>query len=230
MQKPRSYAEIYNDIDDEVVNLFLQFRDHGPRLLRMLRATPFSRAEHTKAYRKTKSDIERARRTVVKTFMGFGSDSIWRKSGFRANANRSGTTPATDWRNYPDELPELIERWRGVVIENRSWQKIIEQQDGPETLFYLDPPYLHATRSGGERYRHEMTTKEHIHLLDVLIDKVKGKVVLSAYPSPLYGKRLREAGWQEDRKEVLAQYMASAKSAKRTEVLWMNFKLPSRLF
>jgi DNA adenine methylase len=45
MQKPRSYAEIYNDLDGEVVNVFrvLQNRRQAKRLEELLRLTPFAR-------------------------------------------------------------------------------------------------------------------------------------------------------------------------------------------
>lgn len=227
MQKPRSYAEIYNDIDGEVVNFFKQLRDHGPELKRRVELTPFSRQEHTLAYKKARSPIEQARQTVIKTFLGFGSDSIWRKSGFRANCNRSGTTPAIDWRHFPSALTDLSERFQGVVIEDRPALRVIEDQDGPETLFYVDPPYIHSSRVGGERYRHEMSEAEHIKL-SLVLKAAKGKVVLSAYPDPLYDRLYKK--WHREEKKVLSQYMTDSKKAARVEVLWMNFRPEQGLF
>lgn len=226
LQKPRSYAEVYNDIDSEVVNVFFVLRSKGEELKRSLELTPFARDEHTSAYEPTEDPVERARRTIVKTFLGFGSDSIWRKSGFRSNCSRSGTTPATDWKNFPSSLLESIDRLRGVVIENRPALKVIETYDGPDTLFYIDPPYLQETRVGGERYRNEMTKDEHKELLKVLV-KVKGKVVVSGYESDLYNQKFK--GWQKDKKNVLAQYSNKAKNPGRIEVLWMNFQLDKKV-
>lgn len=227
LQKPRSYAEVYNDIDSEVVNVFSVLRSKGKELIRRIELTPFSRDEFLLAYQPTRSSVERARRTIVKTFLGFGSDSIWRKSGFRSNCSRSGTTPATDWRNFPSSLPENIDRLRGVVIENRPAFKVIEMYDGPDTLFYIDPPYVHKTRAGGERYRYEMDEENHKKLLKILV-KVKGKVVISGYENPLYNKILK--GWRKDRKKVLAQYVVKGKNSGRIEILWMNFESDEGLF
>jgi len=53
-----------------------------------------------------------------------------------------------------------------------------------------------------------------------------GYVVLSGYDSPLY-RKLYE-GWRIDRRYAYASY--AGKDNKRTEVLWMNFKEPSKLF
>ena len=46
LQKPRSYAEVYNDLDGEVVNLFRVTRDTGEELQRVLALTPFAREEY----------------------------------------------------------------------------------------------------------------------------------------------------------------------------------------
>lgn len=45
LRKPRSYAEVYNDLDGEIVNLFLIARDHGQELQQKLELTPFARDE-----------------------------------------------------------------------------------------------------------------------------------------------------------------------------------------
>ncbi len=64
LRKPRCYAEVYNDLDDEVVNLFRVLRDEGgaARLVGMLRLTPFARAEFMEANGATDDPVERARR------------------------------------------------------------------------------------------------------------------------------------------------------------------------
>jgi DNA adenine methylase len=142
LRKPRSYAEVYNDLDNEIVNVFLQLRDNGQELKSLLTLTPFARTEFKEASLRVTNPVDQARRTIIKSFMGFGSDVIRRQSGFRANSNRSGTTPAHDWRNYADVLDYLIERLRGVVIECRDFEQIMKAHDTPDTLFYVDPPYV----------------------------------------------------------------------------------------
>lgn len=222
IQKKRSYAEVYNELDPEVVNLFAVLRSPmSLELKRQLQLTPFARAEYFAAYESTLEPVERARRTIIKAFMGFGSDALRNKSGFRANSHRSGTTPAQDWRNYAEVLDLLIERLRGIVIENRDAIECMKQHDRPDTLFYVDPPYVHSTRQSAKRYLFEMTDEQHIALADFL-GRVQGKVVLSGYDSPLYNDLYK--GWYRVEREALADG-----ARKRTEVLWLNFKPQGQL-
>lgn len=220
LRKERSYAEIYNEMDGEIVNVFRVMRDKGGTLARDLKLTPFARDEFFNAYEEVKegeypdTDIERARRTIIKSFMGFGSDAIANKSGFRANSHRSGTTPAHDWSNYADRAHMLVERLRGVVIENRDAKDVIAQHDREDTLFYVDPPYVHSTRQASKRYRHEMTDEEHRELARIL-HGVKGKVVLSGYPSELY--EALYGTWKRVERRALADG-----ARERTEVLWIK--------
>lgn len=216
LRKPRSYAEVYNDLDDEVVNLFRVLRDPlaGPRLVGMVRMTPFARVEHAAAYSIAECDVERARRTIVRSFMGFGSNGVHRATGFRANSNRSGTTPARDWANYPDALAAIVDRFTGVVIEHRDALAVMSAHDSPDTLHYVDPPYLPETRDRGQDYAHEMTPEDHEALLSFLMG-LQGKVVLSGYPSPLYDDAL--SGWRKVDRLALADG-----ARERTEVLWIN--------
>lgn len=86
LRKPRSYAEVYNDRDGEVVNLFRVARERGDDLRRALELTPFSREEFVLSYASTDDPIEQARRTVTRSFMGFGSNSHNHLTGFRGNS------------------------------------------------------------------------------------------------------------------------------------------------
>lgn len=219
IQKSRSYAEIYNDLDDDVVNLFRVLRGaRAQELISALQLTPFARSEFEEAYEVAEDSVERARRLVARSFMGFGSNSCAKTSrhtGFRANSNRSGSTPAHDWSRYPASLQSIIARLSMVVIENRPAIEVMAAHDGPDTLHYVDPPYLPETRTNpGRGYNHEMSLADHVELLSYL-QGVSGTVVLSGYPSGLYDDAL--AGWRRIEREAFADG-----ARQRTEVLWIN--------
>ena len=64
-----AYAEVYNDLDDEIVNLFRVARDDGERLALACELTPFARGEFEDAYDQAAGDpLEQARRTVFRSF------------------------------------------------------------------------------------------------------------------------------------------------------------------
>lgn len=221
LRKKRSYAEVYNDLDIEAVNLFRVLRSgRAMELKEKLHLTPFAREEFRESYEPSDDPVEGARRFVTRSFMGFGSNghNPDRKTGFRANSRRSGTTPAQDWRNYAETLPLLIERLKGVVVENRDALEVMAQHDAPETLHYVDPPYLPETRSGlmhsPKAYFHEMSKEEHIEMLD-FIRTLKGMVIVSGYQSVLYDREL------SDFTRVEKKTNADGASA-RMEILWIS--------
>lgn len=230
LHKPPSYAEVYNDLDGDVVNLFRVLRgDDASRLIEIVRNTPFARECFEEAYTYSLDPVEEARRLIVRSFMGFGSNATVRDerghrvTGFRANSNRSGTTPAMDWANYPDALPVMVKRLRGIVVESRPAVQVMAAHDSADTLHFVDPPYVHATRSPlmadgtpTHKYRHEMSDDEHVALL-AFLRALKGAVVLSGYPHPLYDDGL--PGWQRVEREALADG-----ARPRVECLWINPK------
>jgi len=223
MQKTRSYAEVYNDLDSEIVNLFrvLQSPEKNARLIELLKITPFAREEFELAYEDTDCEIESARRVIIRAQMGFGSSGATKGTcGFRNDTSRRYTTAQMDWDKYPACLPPIIERFRAVVLENRPALQVIDNHDTVETLFYIDPPYVHSTRvkaESGRTYRHEMTDHDH----DQLLQKVKslqGMVVLNGYSSELYEEHLKD--WR--RHETTSRAAAFRGTSIRTEVVWLN--------
>lgn len=224
-QKQRAYAEIWNDLDDELWNLFCVLQDQrsAMRLVELISITPFARREFEQAYNAAENPVERARRLIIRSFMGFGSDgaSGLYRTGFRAASNRSGTTPAHDWANLPPALAQIVEHLRGVVIEHRPALQVMERHDSPETLHFVDPPYLAATRARAHRradnggtYRHELTNADHVVLLNSLRE-LQGMVVLCGYPSALYNDLLPD--WRKIERKAYADG-----ALERTECLWIN--------
>lgn len=224
LRKPRSKVEIYNDLDDDLVNLFRVLRSPAAGdLIAQLELTPFARSEWAAAYEPTDDPIERARRLIVRSFMGHSScaSRIDRTTGFRACNLAANADPARSWAGYPDALRLVVERFAGVAIEQLPAERLIPQRDGPGVLFYVDPPYVQSTRSPKQTrcapsngYRHELEDDGHERLLDILC-ACRGKVVLSGYPSDLYERRL--TGWKAVTREAMADG-----ARPRTEVLWLN--------
>lgn len=217
MRKSRTYAEIYNDLDDSAFNLFLILRSkhRAPELKALLEATPFSRREFELAHSFHPDPIENARRLIIRSFMGFGADSVSnleRTTGFRSNSNKSGSTPAHDWFNYARHIPAFTERLAGVVIEHKCALEVMSDHDSADTLHYVDPPYWPVGRRK-RAYTHETDETFH-HALINFVKTLKGKVVLSGYEVGPYvdldWRKVKRKAWADGAKE-------------RTEVLWMNF-------
>lgn len=214
MRKSRVDHETYNDLDGEVVNLFRVIRDQHAELRRLLAATPFSREEFCMSYQPSDDPLERARRLVIRSFQGFGSNGHHRTTGFRAMSLRKGNPAQTDWMHFPSHLDAMAWRLQGVVIECRPAVEVMLRLDRPDALHYIDPPYVPATRDSGSDYSHEMTDADHQEMLAVLRE-LKGAVVLSGYPNPMYDKTL--SGWQTVDRIAIADG-----ARRRTERLWLH--------
>lgn len=228
IRKTRSQIEVYNDLDQQVVNFFRVLRntEQLAKFIRLVDLTPFSRDEFEESYVASADPVEAARRFVVRCFLGHGTCSMdpSDSNGFRSCDIRAGKSYAREWAGVPAAIAVTANRISGVTIENLDWRKLIPKFDGPDTFFYVDPPYLMETRSaGGKGYVHEMTTECHRQLA-WLLKSVKGKVAVSGYPSCLYRELYH--GWNLDVKAVTANGQRGA--VPRTEHLWTNYTLPKQ--
>jgi len=223
--KERVGAECYNDLDGRVVNLFRVLRDpeQALELQRRVALTPFARDEFNWAYEDPADSVDDAHKLVVLSFMGHGSDSATRscRTGFRSKLTDGRVLPAYEWATWSDVIPAFTRRLAGVVIENRDALEVMQRMDHVDALMFVDPPYVHSTRSAITKrsakthgYRHEMDDSAHRALAEVL-RSLCGMVVLCGYPSPLYEELYSD--WERFERRAMAD------SAKvRTEVVWLN--------
>lgn len=223
MQKPRSKAEVYNDLDQEVFNLFRVLRDYGDELKRRVDLTPFSKDEHSLSYEVSDDPIEKARRMLVRAAFGRASASAsspWKASFRSYSGSGRTTTAAQDWSNFPSHMEEMKRRLKGVVIENMDASEVIKLHDSSDTLFYVDPPYVRSVRDLAQDYKHEMTDGDHEALAGVL-KNLKGMVAVSGYRCDLYDSLFKD--WQ------CVECQAHADGAsKRVEALWLSPNTPSQ--
>lgn len=211
LRKPRAKREIVNDIDSELVNLYLAARDHGENLKRLLELTPHSRDEYKKSMIKTDEPIEQARRTIVRCYFGIGDSFLHKHNAFR-NSKTSNTCVAKSWKSYHEAFLGIKERLSGVTIENLSYEKLFEKYDSKDALWYLDPPYAPTTRSKKHSYREDWTNFHYVKFIGE-IQKLKGSVILSGYDFDLMSEL---SHWEIKKKQSKTQ------SGFKEETLWIK--------
>ena len=219
LSKSPSRMEVYNDLDQDIVNFFEVLRDQtlAEKLAFQVELTPYSRSEFLNARAETNDRIEQARRLVVRAQMGFGSAGATKgNTGFRLDTARGGSDIVTIWQRQPEVIRQAAARLKKVLIENRDAIKVIQDHDREDTLFFIDPPYVLDTRNmGGKAYHHEMSNADHEQLVNVL-NSCKGKIILCGYDHTIY----EALNWKKVIKSVAAAGQSG--SVLREEILWIN--------
>lgn len=224
LAKPATGFEVVNDLDGDLVHFWRILRDRPDDLVRVCALTPHAHAEYDAAWPipDDVDDIERARRVWVKLSQGRGG--ALRSTGWRHHKNpngRTSTMPRT-LMGYVDRMFAVADRLREVSIECLDGVDFVRAYGSdPDTLLYVDPPYLFDVRSRSGIYRHELGEPEDHRRLAGALHASAATVVLSGYAHPLYDDELY-AGW--DRVELRAGtgQNAAAGWQERTEVLWCN--------
>lgn len=216
LAKTPSRIETINDISGDIVTFWRVLRDRPGDLERVCALTPTARGEYwfVPGPQDQHDDLERARRIWVQLTQGRGA-RLGHRGGWRFVHASNGMSLTQYLDGYLDRIGPCARRLRNVAIDNRDALDVVRIYDAPDTLMYIDPPYLAEVRHGTQ-YAHEMATRdEHEALLDVLTSGVS-MFAVSGYGHPLYDEAF--AGWE--RHEFPARAMTGA---ARVEVLWTNF-------
>jgi DNA polymerase-1 len=224
---PDGVSEVVSDIDRDLTAFWRVLRDTSAcrRFRRLVRAVPFSEAEWQDARDglQQRPDADPVQRAVW-FFIACRQSLAGRMDAFaplsKARTRRGMNEQASAWLSAVEGLPAVHDRLRRVVIRNKPALDVIRAEDGPGTLFYCDPPYLHETRAVRDTYTHEMSEADHRELLAVL-KRCEGKVMLSGYPSELYDKAL--AGWTRHAFDLPNNAAGGAAKRRQTECVWCNW-------
>lgn len=221
-------SEVVNDVYGPLQNFWnvLKNKDAFAEFERIVGATPFSEFEFEDSAERlvpTRDlDVEaavsffvRCRQSRAGSFKSFATLS---RNRTRSRMNEQ----ASAWINAVCGLADVHERLKRVVILCRDAVDVIRQQDGPKTLFYLDPPYVPSTRTSSGNYEHEMSEDQHMHLLEVL-QCCEGNVMLSGYPNELYDEVLAE--WNRHDFEIDNKVSGTKEKRKMVESVWCNFRV-----
>lgn len=217
--KKNSRWEVYNDLNEEVVNVFrvLRDRESARKLRHLLRLTPYSRAELLSCCEPSADNVEQARRTIVRSLLSVGNSQEKAYPSFRNHTKDYHYLPQY-FREYQDHLRLFTERLLNVTIEKTDAFKLMKDNDGPDTLIYADPPYL-VRRRMDHGYKEELKTEaEHEAFLKLSLS-LQSKMVISHYECNLYNDLLKD--WTKVSKKTTTGARTKGKCSA-TEVLYLN--------
>ena len=226
LAKPPAPIEIINDADGQVVNLFQQLRDNADELCESIALTPYSREEFKAACSSEEKDItplEKARLFLVTAMMTVNSTYGKPPGGFSFSNSysRQKKEPRVNrWYNLPDRIEKVVERLRGIRIENRDACELMQMFiDRPASLVYLDPPYL---MQRDFNYVVDANSLEFHEKLLTSCKKARCMLLISGYENDLYDQMLKAKDGWEQRQIKTHTRTTNGKNSARVETLWMN--------
>jgi DNA adenine methylase len=238
---PEGISEVIGDTNHDLMSFWQVLRD--PRdfkeFKRACDATDFNEATYTDA-----TDFNEATYTVPHNALSgyrLGVRAAWRffvkcrmslagrNDAFtgitRMRTRRGMNAEVSAWLNVIEGLPLVHARLKRVMTRLGPALRLIESEDGPRTLFYLDPPYLHETRATTTEYgEHEMTPEQHEELLKRLA-KIEGRFLLSGYRSKLYDTYAKRHGWYRVEFKIKNSAAGGKKKRTMTECVWSNYPM-----
>jgi len=223
---PEGVSEVVNDSNGDLINFWTVLR--GPKWREFYERMQFTVMSEW-AWQEAGLDVPRdslmrawaffvrCRQSLAGRMQEFATLS-------RTRTRRGMNEQASAWLSAIEGLPAVHARLKRVVILNRDALDVIRQQDGPETLFYLDPPYLAQTRAAKEIYQHEMTLGEH-HLLCEALVRLKGHFILSGYRNKLYDTFAHKCEWHRADFDLPNNAAGGKRKRRMTECVWANYQL-----
>ena len=216
--KNQEKCQIYNDLGKNVYSLFKTLSDKEMflQLKQKLDLTYYSSDLRKQFKQKLKEDnLSLLQRAYC--FIYVNRSSFNGVGGFSTNliTRRNMSKSVSDYLSMIDYLPQIHNRLSSVIVENRDIFELIPKYDSKETFFYLDPPYVHETRSSTTSYEQQMTNEQHEQLIN-LINNSKGMFLISGYYHPIYDN-LRNFN--------RIDFESPNSGSDSIETLWFNYNL-----
>jgi len=210
--KEPSKAEVYNDVDGELVNLFLILQRRPEEFLEAFRRMLYAR-EVFESLRATDpiwlDELTRAVRYFYLVRVSFGGK-------MEAYGTTTGRSLTLNLKKLPGIVEEAHRRLQKVQIDRLTYELCLDRYDREHCFFYLDPPYWED-----EKFRYALGPGRHRELRKRL-GGLEGRWLLS-YNDHEEVRRLYE-GYRIE--EVKVRYHLGSKGgqAKRvSELLISNY-------
>lgn len=222
--KNPSYLEIINDHNENLINFYEQCLTNFENLATAIGNTLHSESQYRHAVAiynglQPADDLTRAVSTWIVFNQSWNSSA---RAGWKFDIGTGGShiakTLAHARRNF---CPWLKNRLKYVQISCRDALQVIKERDTVDTFFYLDPPYPDTNQGHYSGY-----TWDNLEELLTLLTAIKGKFMLSNYPSDLISKYSAENNWPTKQISFKKDScLVQDRKAQKTEVLLMNYAI-----
>jgi DNA adenine methylase len=222
--KPKSEMEVINDTNGAVIKFYKVLKSDFGILRHLILETPVSRKVHRQTefvlkYSEHFDSIKVAHAFWVQTNLSFGA-MIGAGYGYARTKNTQVSKIRNKKLNFTKHLTTRLEN---VDIECNDAIKVIKSRDCEDAFFYVDPPYFNSDCGHYEGY----TKADFIKLLECL-SQIKGKFLLSSYPSDVLSEYVGRNGWQCHSKQSKIAVTHLTNKVK-TECLTANYDILSLL-
>ena len=219
--KEPSQFEVVNDISDRLMTFYKVLKYDFEEIERLVDETFHSRAQHRQSdelYISQKNEVTRqiecAWSVWIQSNMSFGT-----MIGGGFGYDRSGKSALRIFNKKNRFTDEYQKRLKLVTIESYDVLKVIRAYDGPDSFFYLDPPYVSSDQGPYKGYKME----DFIALLDACAN-MQGKFLLSSYPEEILIKYRSRFNWKtEDITKTLAVDGRRKQPKTKVECLTWNY-------
>jgi len=221
--KPPSNIEVVNDNNGELINFYRVLKSDFKKLEKEIRCTLHSREYHQAAkivleYPHLFNDVKRAWAIWTLANESYASklNGCW---GYNKKVNKSARQLYSKRIFFTNEFAKRLEL---VQIENNDALKVINIWDNKDAFFYCDPPYINTNQGHYKGY-----SEEDFEKLLILLSNIKGKFILSSYPSDFLAKYVKQNKWFTKKVDVSLSLASNpkAKVKRKIEVLTANFRL-----
>ena len=220
--KGPSFLEVINDTNSLLINFYQQCVDNFEALQHRIQNTLHSESEYNKARTiynnpRYRSKLDKAWAVWVMTNMSVMATP---RGGWKRDNGTGGSHIGIGMDNHRKRFTsQIYDRLSKVQISCRDAIDVIKERDTPDSLFYLDPPYIGAEQKHYKGYKKE----DFKRLLDVLAG-IQGKFILSNFNSDILQEYCEANNWHN--KVISLKSMIPAlvhKPRRKYEVLVWNY-------
>jgi DNA adenine methylase len=223
--KKPSKVECINDINGEIINFYRVIKHDFDKLKYLIEESLWSRQlfNEAKIIFKNPENIDSVKRAWAVWLLAnesFGARMKEFGSDIKSNISIKGLN-----NKIETFTKEYEKRLSMTQIDNEDAIKNIKRFDTENTFFYIDPPYYNSDCRPYKGY----TIDDFKILLETLLN-IKGKFLLSSYPSEVLNEYIEKGKW--DSKEIIKTLCVNVSSRTKnkdpdtkTEVLTANYSL-----
>ena len=218
--KEPSEIEVLNDTNRQLIAFYEVAKKDFRRLKKKIDATLHSRTDHKKARLIYDNPEYFSKLDTAWAIWMLASSSFASMLTGTFGYDKIRQTTTQKFSNKRDAFTtEIAKRLENVQIECRDAYEIIKASDTKDSFFYCDPPYFNSDMGPYKGY----SEADFERLLKTL-SGIKGKFLLSSYPSKLLNKYVKANDWQTVSHKKLCSVNKKSEKMKE-EVLTANYPI-----